>query len=117
MARKVRRPTRKGRTATRRLLSLDELESGLFSVEEIAQLHREVEAEILEMNLAELRRVAGKTQKEVAATTRMSQPELSRVERRQDHLLSTLRRYVEALGGEVEVVARFGRKSVRLVGV
>ncbi len=35
----------------------------------------------------------------------MTQPQLSRVETRRDHLLSTLRRYVEALGGTIEIVA------------
>jgi hypothetical protein len=47
----------------------------------------------------------------------MGQPELSRVERREDHRLSTLRRYVHALGGEIEVIARFGKKKVRLMAV
>ena len=47
----------------------------------------------------------------------MKQSELSRAERREDHLLSTLRRYVKGLGGELEVVARVGRKVVRLRGV
>jgi hypothetical protein len=44
----------------------------------------------------------------------MDQSELSKAERRADHRLSTLRRYVEALGGELEVFARFGSKRVRL---
>jgi hypothetical protein len=47
----------------------------------------------------------------------MKQSELSRSERREDHLLSTLRRYVEGLGGELVVVARLGGKAVRLRGV
>jgi len=67
--------------------------------------------------LRELRQAAGKTQEQVAAAARMKQSELSRAERREDHLLSTLRRYVKGLGGELEVVARVGRKVVRLRGV
>jgi hypothetical protein len=47
----------------------------------------------------------------------MKQSELSRAERREDHLLSTLRRYVEGLGGELQVVARVGDKVVKLRGV
>ena len=39
---------------------------------------------------------------------------LCSMERRGDWLLSSLRRYVAALGGELEVVARFGDKSVHL---
>jgi DNA-binding XRE family transcriptional regulator len=75
------------------------------------------ELEVLEMNLQELRKAAGKTQEELAEVLDLSQGELSQAERREDHLLSTLRRYVEALGGELEVVAHVGDKRVRLVGV
>jgi hypothetical protein len=100
-----------------RTKSLDDLERKYFSPKEIAEIRSEVEAEILEMNLRELRELTGKTQQQVARATKMQQGELSRVERRDDHLLSTLRRYVEALGGELEVVARFGGKTVRLKGV
>jgi transcriptional regulator with XRE-family HTH domain len=72
---------------------------------------------VLALNLRALRESAGKTQEELAALADLSQAELSRFEKREDHLLSTLRRYVEALGGELEVIARFGDKSVRLKGV
>jgi predicted transcriptional regulator len=57
------------------------------------------------MTLRGLRESTGRTQGEVARKVSMTQPQLSRVEARQDHLISTLRRYVHALGGEVEVVA------------
>ena len=85
--------------------------------EEIAEAERFAEREILEMNLRELRQAAGKTQEQVARAAKMKQSELSRAERREDHLLSTLRRYVEGLGGELEVVARVGGKVVKLRGV
>jgi DNA-binding XRE family transcriptional regulator len=78
---------------------------------------RWVEQEILEMNLRALREFLGKTQEELAQLAETAQSELSRTERRDDHLVSTLRRYVEALGGELEVVASFGKKSIRLQGV
>jgi transcriptional regulator with XRE-family HTH domain len=73
-----------------------------------------VQQELLKMTLRDLREMAGKTQAEVATLTKMAQSELSKVERRADHKLSTLRRYVEALGGELAVVARFGDKSIIL---
>jgi hypothetical protein len=38
-------------------------------------------------------------------------------ENRPDHVLSKLREYIKALGGELEVVARFGDKTLRLRGV
>src|SRR5207302_1954627 len=78
---------------------------------------RRVGRELLEMSLREMRELAGKTQIEVAAVIEKTQGELSRLERRDDYFLSTLRRYIEALGGELEVIARFGDKTVRLRGV
>ena len=73
-----------------------------------------VEKELLEANLAELRQAVGVTQVEAAEAAEMPQSELSRLERRPDHLVSTLRRYVEPLGGELEVTAVVGKKRVRL---
>ncbi len=78
---------------------------------------RWVEQEILELNLRTLREFLGRTQEELARLSETTQSELSRAERRDDHLVSTLRRYVEALGGELEVVATFGKKRIRLQGV
>jgi transcriptional regulator with XRE-family HTH domain len=84
-----------------------------------ARLDADVRREILALELRELREQAGKTQAEVADIAEMTQAELSKFERRDDHLLSTLRRYVNALGGELEVVAVFDnqRKRIALKGV
>jgi hypothetical protein len=76
-----------------------------------------VSAELVELTLRDLREQAGKTQNDLAELTEMTQAELSRFERRDDRKLSTLRKYVEALGGELEVVATFGNKRITLVGV
>ena len=84
------------------------------SPDKLAKLDREIERELLEMDLRAVRETIGKTQTEIAEATAMSQGEVSRLEQRRDHLVSTLRRYVEALGGELEIVASFGDKRVRL---
>jgi len=94
-----------------------EIRAKKFTPKQRAKLDREVKAELLETDLSEFRKLAGKTQADVAAKAKMSQGELSKAERREDHLLSTLRRYVAALGGELEVIARIGDKTVRLRGV
>ena len=52
--------------------------------------------------------------KEKAEALEKAQGEISQFENRPDHMLSTLRAYVRALGGKLEVIARFGDKSVRL---
>ena len=88
-----------------------------FTPEEIAASQDWVQRETLEMNLRAVRELAGKTQKDVEAVTGMAQAEVSRAERRSDHLISTLRAYVEALGGRLDVFAVFDDKQVRLKGV
>lgn len=87
------------------------------SAEHLARLDADVAREVLAMNLRALRESAGKTQEELAALADLSQAELSRFEKRDDHLLSTLRRYVVALGGALEVNAVFGDRKVKLEGV
>lgn len=84
------------------------------SAERVARTRCEADAEAAAVTLAQLREAAGKTQVEVAAETEMAQSELSRFERRDDRRVSTLRRYVEALGGELEVVAVVNGKRVLL---
>lgn len=64
------------------------------------------------MTLAELRNHVGKTQSEVGAPMGMAQSNVSMLEARTDVHLSTLRDYVEALGGRLEVVAVVGRERI-----
>jgi hypothetical protein len=66
------------------------------------------------MSLRELRAYTGRTQSEAAAENEMTQSELSRLERREDFLLSTLRRYVHSLGGTLEVRVMLGSSEIRL---
>ena len=66
------------------------------------------------MTLRALRESLGKTQDEVANGAEMTQPQLSRVEQRQDHLVSTLRKYVRAMGGEIDVVAWIDNRRIVL---
>jgi len=65
--------------------------------------------------LAELRNQRGVTQQEVAQTLNVSQANISRIEHREDVYLSTLRGYVAALGGRLEINAVFPDRSVSLV--
>ena len=85
-----------------------------LSTEELKAIDQEVEAELLEMNLRALREAAGLTQEELAAKVDITQSQLSRLERREDHRISTLRRYVKALGGELEIVAVVAGKRIKL---
>jgi len=67
-----------------------------------------IERRVAELaTLKDLRRAVERTQEELAASLGVGQDTVSRIERRSDILLSTLRRYVEAMGGELNLVARF----------
>jgi transcriptional regulator with XRE-family HTH domain len=57
--------------------------------------------------LKDLRQAVERTQEELAKSLGVGQDTISRIERRSDMLLSTLRRYVEAMGGKLELVAEF----------
>jgi DNA-binding XRE family transcriptional regulator len=65
--------------------------------------------------LGELRSEVGATQHQVAEVLGVSQANVSRIEREEDVYLSTLRRYVAALGGELEINAVFPDRTVSLV--
>jgi transcriptional regulator with XRE-family HTH domain len=65
------------------------------------ELRKEVES------LAALRKAAGKAQIDIATSLRISQPSVSKIEKQTDMYLSTLRNYVEAVGGNLELVVRF----------
>jgi len=66
----------------------------------------------IEMTLQGLREFAGKRQTEVAEVMKKTQGELSKMEHRRDLLLSTLRDYIEALGGHLEIRAVFDDRSI-----
>lgn len=67
-----------------------------------------IEARAAELaTLKDLRQAVAQTQEELAATLGVGQDTISRLEKRSDMLLSTLRRYVEAMGGKLELVAKF----------
>lgn len=82
--------------------------------QQLEAINRAVEHDLVQMDLRAIRELIGKTQGDVAEATEMTQSEVSRLERRADVRLSTLKRFVEALGGEVEIFAAFGDKRVRL---
>ncbi len=67
-----------------------------------------------EMLLSEIRQLAGKNQHEVAEILGIKQPSLSKLEKQSDIQISTLRKIIEALGGELEILARFPKGTVKI---
>jgi hypothetical protein len=75
--------------------------------------YREMKDEV--EGLRELRQVAGKAQADIATALNIKQPSVSKIEKQADMYLSTLRSYVHAIGGELELVVRLpSRPAIRL---
>ena len=71
-----------------------------------------------EMSLRDLREALTLTQQRIAATLGIGQDSVSRLERRSDLLLSTLRSYIEAMGGSLSLIAEFpDREPISLSGL
>lgn len=68
------------------------------------ELKQEVEG------LRELRQIAGKAQADIASALNIKQPSVSQIERQTDMYLSTLRSYVEAIGGKLELTVKLPAK-------
>ena len=74
-----------------------------------------VAAEKLRLRLAMLREQRGSSQVELANALGTSQSNVSQLERSNDQMLSSIAKYVHALGGELELIARFGDTSYTLL--
>ncbi len=86
--------------------SLDEVVAKLPAErrERIGARFKELRTEV--ESLGELRRVAGHAQADIAKALNIKQPSVSKIEKQADMYLSTLRSYVEAVGGQLDLVIR-----------
>jgi hypothetical protein len=67
-----------------------------------------------EMPLNELRQARGLSQKMLAEVLHVQQPSIAKIEKRTDMYISTLRSHVEAMGGQLEVIAKFPDGNVKI---
>lgn len=67
-----------------------------------------------EMDLAELRNAMHLSQEEIASSLNIGQASVAKMEKRTDMYVSTLRRFIEAMGGELDIVARFPDHSIHI---
>lgn len=81
-----------------------------------ADRRKRVEGRAMELaTLKDLRKAVEQTQADLAARLGVGQDTISRLEQRSDMLLSTLRHYVEGMGGKLELVARFPNRPPVLI--
>jgi hypothetical protein len=99
-------------------ISLEEMiaRQSVESQKRIAQMTAELVAE--ELNLREVRRLRKLTQARLSKKLKIGQEGVSRMEKRSDLYLSTLRGYVEGVGGKLSLVVEFpDRPPVILAGL
>jgi len=91
-----------------------DLKNATMSPERQARATMRAKAILAEMHLADVRRARDLSQVELAEKFGTTQPEISKIESRADMYVSTLRKYIEAAGGSLEIVAHFPDADVRL---
>ncbi len=69
---------------------------------------------ISEMGLAELREALDLTQESLADTLNVKQASISKMERRSDMYISTLSKIIEAMGGELQIIANMPNGKVKI---
>jgi predicted transcriptional regulator len=86
------------------------------SPERRARLDRERQFVRTILGLTAMREARGATQRQIAEAWDVSQANVSQIERTQDIFLSTLSKYIAALGGQIEVRAVFPDEVITLLG-
>ncbi|MEV6013643.1 XRE family transcriptional regulator [Streptomyces sp. NPDC051976] len=85
-------------------------------LDRVAEHREKLDAEVRAYRLAEIRKEQDLTQSDLAKIIGITQPNVSRLEKGEldAAALSTIRAYVEALGGSLRMVADFGDRQLRI---
>lgn len=93
--------------------SYKELRNAMSSTAQ-AKARLKAKGMIKEMILYELRQARHLSQEKLAELLQTKQSNISKIEHRTDMYISTLRGYIEAMGGELEIMARFPEVSIKI---
>jgi DNA-binding XRE family transcriptional regulator len=85
-----------------------------MSPERRARNDAAVKKALAEMPLQELRNARGLSQQMLAETLHIQQPAIAKLEKRADMYISTLRSHIKAMGGDLDIIARFPDGDVRI---
>jgi DNA-binding XRE family transcriptional regulator len=96
-------------------IRLDDYIAKLPKKDQRAIKKRTAELVAEEATLRQLREARERSQAEMAERLHIQQAAVSKLERRTDMYLSTLRSYIEAMGGKLEIIARFPHHTVRIM--
>jgi DNA-binding Xre family transcriptional regulator len=95
--------------------SLGNVMKKAFTAKVREEIRRKAKEKAARIRLQQLREARDISQEEVARTMGISQAALSRLEHRPNITIGTLQRYIEALGGQLEVRAVFGKCKKEIV--
>jgi ribosome-binding protein aMBF1 (putative translation factor) len=90
-----------------------ELEAKM-STESISRSDKRYQEMLAEMPLHELRRARGLSQEVLAKILNIKQPNIAKMEKRADMYISTLRTTIEAMGGTLDIMARFPDGTIKI---
>ncbi len=96
--------------------SFNELRAKM-TLERRAANEKRTEQLLAEMPLHELRKALKLTQEQIAEELGISQAAVSKMEKRPDMYIKTLERFIQAMGGTLDVVAHFPNGEVKITGV
>lgn len=85
-----------------------------LSPESRARIDERVKLALKEMPLSELRQARQLTQQQLAEKLHVKQASVSKMESQTDMYISTMRKYIEAMGGELEIIAKFPEGSIKV---
>jgi transcriptional regulator with XRE-family HTH domain len=102
----------------KRFVTLEEMIARLPTAEQAAIKKRSAELINKAVTLQQMRKARALTQKKLAKKLGVGQVAISKLESRSDLLLSTLRTYIEAMGGTLDLIVRFPNgQPVKLVTI
>ncbi len=85
-----------------------------ISIERRVEIAERITEALAQMPLAELRQARKLTQAQIARSMKIKQASVSKMEGQADMYISTLRKYIVAMGGELEIVAKFPDGNIRI---
>lgn len=95
-------------------IPFDDVCRKVMTPERMARIDARADRDYRRIVLRDLRKTLGITQKQLADALGVTQSNLSQLEHREDYQLATLRKVVRALGGELDIIARFPDRLVAL---
>jgi DNA-binding transcriptional regulator YiaG len=95
-------------------IPLDEVLAKHMTPASIARAKAKAAKILADMELREIREALNISQRGLARSMKIAQPTLAKIEKQPDMQIATLRKVVRALGGDIDIIARFPKASVRV---